>query len=862
MERLARDSVEPDDVVRIAHLEPRQRIWRAPHMFDEDGLTDDYADLSPHLERLTNLQTPVHGPSLDTPGSISGSPHRQTDDHTFASNQNGRNMLKFMSAIDDYELRAGAMIPSVPSQLQTIQDLFPEKVRTLHYSVLQRDLVIRLAEIPRDLTATSRAWQKHEDRRANSKSLPHSLSINDKGPGKIQGNVVCFYLTEVDDKRTDQKRIGHLFSTGIDPRTFFTSPALDQLAAKLQDYCERIPGAITDMDYRTKRLLIQWAFRETFHQIRQALSLLPIKITARKSQGYAHVAIFGVVHFFDSAVSPSDNGWTKTWQVSMPATQRYAEAYGSLSLDSHILDQFSTGHEPRYLPKTETNGFSMDSQKQACALLNYIRAMCHGKCCTMSEMGQYIDYLKHKYLSSPLRKGGVYGGHLLWSIYNTKGPRGTVTIKPSDAVVRDLLRAKLPVITCTKDSLPQVLSAMETKWITSANVIEAWRTGCMSADLSLIVEEGEPIETKYDLDMCDDEEARITQHMCRKCQELHPCFQCKIIGGLRYCIPCSHKLPGASEGSMEKRAKSSFLSLLVPEARQLRLSQGEAFSMWQKLWSSHYRSDQSEWWDDYFKKWRPAVPLSRQTEDGIEELSSPFNISFDAIDQVFHHDNRCRLHVDGNIACTACAYPSTITPLKDTNPSSVYINMLKHIQPVISIRLIRDLAFNDSRESRSDLLLRVNEVYKIHMQLPYQKTPRLNLSMSHDEVAAFHEQCRTGVPHENAAYNYRIWTLRGNNPGYGPINCRSDEEIRDIIPDFDVLLKIVQQMEEKYPQKLLRRVNGVPCPFDDPFVPENWSWVIFAAFSRECLHGMTILCNKYFLTTCTVRQTLQTIDFS
>jgi len=258
-------------------------------------------------------------------------------------------------------------------------------------------------------------------------------------------------------------------------------------------------------------------------------------------------------------------------------------------------------------------------------------------------------------------------------------------------------------------------------------------------------------------------------------------------------------------------------------------------SVLDELW--HQFHDQLQFTDDgyldvYAQKHRTFLTTEPR------ETKYPFGMSIDAQRPVVSIAEKVHIHHPRNVSLT-----------------SEYLNRLKYIFHAQLIGLIAEFCRSPSAERRAQLVLAMDHIYLIRRQLPFKKADRLTLNPDDPIIDEVQTQAESYTA--TAANCERIpmaWELTApGNTLTRYQQTRAKHPTHDNFPEKDRVIRILKELEEKYPDRpRIHRINGVPYPYHPGNAPLLWTWGDLAKQYAHHKQTAERLCNGYYTRSYTI----------
>lgn len=177
---------------------------------------------------------------------------------------------------------------------------------------------------------------------------------------------------------------------------------------------------------------------------------------------------------------------------------------------------------------------------------------------------------------------------------------------------------------------------------------------------------------------------------------------------------------------------------------------------------------------------------------------------------------------------------------------------MKYIFPAIMLKVIWHLntTAREEGEDRDSLLRRLDHLYLIRLQVPFDRDDRLRFRISRVHFDEFVRQCQTGIVTAQGCSRIpnkrKIWRFKGMGR-----TARTTTASTAPTPQLDQIQKLLEVLESRTGQRLYR-INGVPYPFKGGPRPAEWSWQTLYLFFAKRLDTLTALCNARWETAATV----------
>ena len=174
---------------------------------------------------------------------------------------------------------------------------------------------------------------------------------------------------------------------------------------------------------------------------------------------------------------------------------------------------------------------------------------------------------------------------------------------------------------------------------------------------------------------------------------------------------------------------------------------------------------------------------------------------------------------------------------------SVWLNAFKGVFPPLFLKLL--LCLHHARTNGDDKFLkelpsRLDHLYLISRQHPFQRADRLRLQWPKEKVDLYHKQCFSGMADAHACESIAYaWAMRGP---YGPMLQKALDYDK-----WDDVLRVVGQQEMKTGMRI-PKIDGILYPFNVGRPPSTWTKTELYRYFASRLWIMIFCCNKFWIT--------------
>lgn len=344
----------------------------------------------------------------------------------------------------------------------------------------------------------------------------------------------------------------------------------------------------------------------------------------------------------------------------------------------------------------------------------------------------------------------------------------------------------------------KVISVWTETWHKTANYLKGQLDAAEAADIMNSVFNMDQ-EIEYQCD-CDETTKWDRFHACGGCGIMTCCaklitceFNC-----MRICPRC-YTLDEYSKTEIVKKRIHRLCGLEGSDAKEI----------FKEL------QDSKDWidWLNFPDKYAPGI-VRRQMgyRDGVND-QDPFQPCLDAI-LPYHRalDGSLGIHVPGNVAMTA-----------------LYLNNACNTFPKGTINVVARYLRGELGQTSLNESMRA--IHLLCMKMPWRRHDRLKQSVSESDFELMREEWRTigskTMPNapRNAKFNHRISRALPDPDSVSDsrLGRKLDSSFRP--NSFHRFQRIVSQLEEGSVNKLPRSADGCPYPFDETFMPIDWSWL-------------------------------------
>lgn len=414
------------------------------------------------------------------------------------------------------------------------------------------------------------------------------------------------------------------------------------------------------------------------------------------------------------------------------------------------------------------------------------------------------------------------------------------------AWVLDIFPSMPPIqLKCSESMVPlaaaRVTGRAHENWYRSGSIVDSIMDACIMADS--LAELGADIVTTECA--CSEADAKVIHHACDGCGILHLCNELLPLSPdslSRTCTLCRdaysmkmHKIRKKPEkGKKQKKKKPKQVNVerellglrafppLITQEVKLLMSEAtrskELVDQKTQLRASLRESPRDLYLD------LPLEPDAELKTLGKDQFSV-FGMELDAILPICWYNGRVRIHVAGNVGFTRS-----------------YVNRMAWIQPKLVLRLIHDIATCPPEDSDhlAELIARLDQLFLVRCEIPYERLGRLNLDMTEEEANQFISRCYHGISDTSKLKHNKVWRYKHNvlRAYSKPKDSAAHESA---LPD---LHQVQHVLEEAQTAKFrLPVINGVPYPFAGGPQDLNWSWSILYRMLTGYLRVITTMCN-------------------
>jgi ubiquitin C-terminal hydrolase len=180
-----------------------------------------------------------------------------------------------------------------------------------------------------------------------------------------------------------------------------------------------------------------------------------------------------------------------------------------------------------------------------------------------------------------------------------------------------------------------------------------------------------------------------------------------------------------------------------------------------------------------------------------------------------------------------------------------YANCLAMSNGSIALQVLHKLDAATNKTERADYIRRLDHLYLIRSQIPWDESKRLAVERDETFQAQFAEQWRTGVADMSACEKIAdqdtlsspyLWRLRMNTRTW--LNRKTDS-----LHQITSVQKFVKDLEQSTGRIFRRLGEDVPYPFDGGPDPTDWSWSMLYGVAEYSYRIVVRHCNSRGTTT-------------
>lgn len=370
-----------------------------------------------------------------------------------------------------------------------------------------------------------------------------------------------------------------------------------------------------------------------------------------------------------------------------------------------------------------------------------------------------------------------------------------------------------------------VLDAVVDEWLSSGDVIEAFRKATTTTDaVNRRIGRGEPSPNRCN---CSAQQRATTHHHCGKCGCLAPCWDLTDHSdGFRACATC-HLSSDA--------VRSAFFNAWY-SARVSAYSDASSGGK-DQAWLDHVRKGLYEDLERLLQRGNGSEFVngySGRLMPGNIGMKHPLNLSVDAIFPIYVSDTGgVYYHHAGNISLV----PHVVNCMKGMHLPiwlSTVSRYCADITPIMQRRRRGSIVAADEFRARQNTIIGdCHRFCQVSRRVPYRVAARLGLRLDSDMWRYLHLEMVAGRLH------------RGSSP---PPQARQLHNVYSNASRLQTVrvMSIIEEIEARTEVSLERQMG---CPFflDGP-IPPNWNWGLCVWFISDRLGRMKRHCNKKFET--------------